>query len=656
MRASERVEDQVEQSANDGLRLRSVCELLDEKFLVPDYQRGYRWGPQQVTALLDDLAAFEQSNHDQRGYYCLQPVVVRARDGGVWEVVDGQQRLTTILLILRAQADVAALLRRRPYSISYETRPGSERFLEAPSAEQATENIDFHYMWEAYRTIQSWFDSRDGALRFDILNFLTRPDSPEKANVRVIWYPLAPTENATATFLRLNAGRIPLTSSELIRALLLRSEQSTLEEHERQQVAQDWDLLERRLQDDAYWYFLQSSTVTPATRIEYLFDLWVSLHSEVDPAVAREDPLATFFHFQRVLDNGKHEDIWRDFKRMAEVLEEWFEHPKLFHLVGYLVATAPGVARTSADLRRAGAEVLRGLLGARRTRTATAFDRHLRWLAWHRFLGTTKLPASESGLTVEALQASCDERLKELGYRSSGQDVRRALLLFNIAEVLEMVDARQDRARKRLDSDPAGADAFRAEDPGANPRFQFARFWEESWDIEHVRSVAENKPNQVKGQRIWLTQARSFVGGPAMPPQHLSKIPALIDDIDDLLTQGTPEAKKFDGVFATVREISGEPDARDDDHAISNLVLLDMTTNRSYRNAIFPVKRERIIGLDKEGTYLPPATRNVFLKYYTPNASQLLLWDQEDQKKYGDAITKALHRFFSPLAEGAAYP
>ncbi len=41
MRASERVEDQVEQSANDGLRLRSVCELLDEKFLVPDYQRGY---------------------------------------------------------------------------------------------------------------------------------------------------------------------------------------------------------------------------------------------------------------------------------------------------------------------------------------------------------------------------------------------------------------------------------------------------------------------------------------------------------------------------------------------------------------------------------------------------------------------------------------
>ena len=92
-----------------------------------------------------------------------------------------------------------------------------------------------------------------------------------------------------------------------------------------------------------------------------------------------------------------------------------------------------------------------------------------------------------------------------------------------------------------------------------------------------------------------------------------------------------------------------EGDARDDDDALSNLVLLDQSTNRSYKNAIFPVKRERIIDLDRQGTYLPPATRNVFLKYYAPDAGQLLLWDESDQQAYGEAIRTSLDRCFEPI-------
>ena len=73
------------------------------------------------------------------------------------------------------------------------------------------------------------------------------------------------------------------------------------------------------------------------------------------------------------------------------------------------------------------------------------------------------------------------------------------------------------------------------------------------------------------------------------------------------------------------------------------------STNRSYKNAIFPVKRARIIELDKQGQFVPPATRNVFLKYYSPHAAQLMLWDGADQDAYGAAIEKTLWRFFAPL-------
>ena len=103
--------------------------------------------------------------------------------------------------------------------------------------------------------------------------------------------------------------------------------------------------------------------------------------------------------------------------------------------------------------------------------------------------------------------------------------------------------------------------------------------------------------------------------------------------------------------FSQVRDLSGEAEAREDDNAVSNLALLDMGTNRSYQNAIFPVKRTRIIDLDKEGKFVPPATRNVFLKYYSPHAAQLMLWDSTDQQAYGDAINATLLRFFDPLVD-----
>ena len=65
------------------------------EFVIPSYQRGYRWEPLQVRTLLDDIYQNGQKT------YCLQPVVVRQMENGKYELIDGQQRLTTLYILIK---------------------------------------------------------------------------------------------------------------------------------------------------------------------------------------------------------------------------------------------------------------------------------------------------------------------------------------------------------------------------------------------------------------------------------------------------------------------------------------------------------------------------------------------------------------------------
>ena len=90
---------------------KTVIELFSDKrsdFLIPDYQRPYAWSESECQTLWDDLFAFaipdnniERFNDDSDEYY-LGPIVTFENRQGKQEVIDGQQRLTTLLLLLRA--------------------------------------------------------------------------------------------------------------------------------------------------------------------------------------------------------------------------------------------------------------------------------------------------------------------------------------------------------------------------------------------------------------------------------------------------------------------------------------------------------------------------------------------------------------------------
>ena len=99
-------------------------------FYVPAYQRGYRWGADEVDRLLSDIWASEG-----KPYY-LQPIVVKAMPDGRLELIDGQQRLTTLYLIFNFMQTHGLQSAGAGYTMEYETREGSQAFLQAPNADE----------------------------------------------------------------------------------------------------------------------------------------------------------------------------------------------------------------------------------------------------------------------------------------------------------------------------------------------------------------------------------------------------------------------------------------------------------------------------------------------------------------------------------------
>jgi hypothetical protein len=69
---------------------------------------------------------------------------------------------------------------------------------------------------------------------------------------------------------------------------------------------------------------------------------------------------------------------------------------------------------------------------------------------------------------------------------------------------------------------------------------------------------------------------------------------------------------------------------------------LDSGTNRGYKNSIFPVKRKVIIGKDRNGIFIPPCTKNVFLKYYSDDIGNMQVWSKEDRFWYLEEINNIL--------------
>ena len=284
---------------NNKITTKSVMELIVnnkcvEQYLIPYYQRGYRWEPRHVKYLLYDIDTF--INGGENSDYCLQPIVVTLnKDENMWEVIDGQQRLITLFLIFQC-------IGKQRYKINFLPRTKSTYFLQGINENNYNhDEPDFHYMSEAYKTIKDYFDEKLSNNPLYADKFYVAME-----RVKVIWYELdSLTEDEKIDiFNRLNIGKIPLTDAELIRSLLLSKIKIGKNKREaflrQTEISEEWNRIEHELRKDEFWYFLnEKSQKNDAAHIEFIFNLMAGCEAE---------NYTTFLWFETEINKVKKED------------------------------------------------------------------------------------------------------------------------------------------------------------------------------------------------------------------------------------------------------------------------------------------------------------------------------------------------------------
>ncbi len=593
---------------DNNISIKSISKLLQYNFFIPSYQRGYRWTDIQVTQLLEDIWQFSKRDGKSKGeFYCLQPIVVKPL-GDNYEVIDGQQRLTTVFLITKYLEDIIkfAFPNSSFTSPHYETRSDSRDFLnneKTKTVEEAQLNIDYFHIWKAYDTIKKWFENRENNVNaIDFINTLLKFQIEEQEgketdvanNVRVIWYEIDETENNNSIdiFTRLNIGKIPLTNAELIKALFLQKgnfseEKATLQQI---QIASEWDTIEKTLQDDAFWFFIYNpeNPLQYDNRIEYIFDLMKGRTKD-------SEHYHTFNEFFKDFQNSKKgnqpiDDIWLEIKKYFLTFEEWYKDYVLFHYVGYLIDCRKDINTIKIESQN-----------------------------------KSKIEFREYLKTEIRNYVHCQIDNLDFDERKDKPYIKKVLLLFNIQTVLETQKS--------------------------DMRFPFHKYKKESWDIEHVCSQTD-KTIQSNQRLTWADDILEYFTG-TNDIQKANKftadkdndVKALCNTLIELKRAEKIEDEKFNNAFGLVQKYFKEGSQTEEKNDISNLALLDATTNRSYGNSFFPIKRKRIIENDKNGIFVPICTKNLFLKYYSKQFGQAMYWTSEDANDYLEAIKTTLKDF-----------
>ncbi|MBD5829923.1 GmrSD restriction endonuclease domain-containing protein [Janibacter melonis] len=564
------------------------------EFFVAAYQRGYRWGRAEVRQLLDDIKAHARNAEKRRALptdYYLQPIVVLKRADGTWELVDGQQRLTTLFLITKYVATKFSDA-KLDYWLTYETREDSRDYLDTLDPDRRDDNIDFHHIARAYEAIVEWFGEQQsaGQAAIDLHSALSKW-------VRVIWYEAPEGTDPNELFTRLNRDRIPLTDSELIKALVLSHSGAADGKMGRQQeIAAQWDAFERDLRDEEFWAFLTRSTTRKPTHIDFLFE------SMTPHAGLRERPRYwTFGKVQEDIATRGAAEFWRDVVERHGLLTGWFRDRDLYHRIGYLVQVGDSI---------------QDLIDAATTRSHSSFRRDL------------------IRRTQERLNLTSDD-ISNLRYGKDNAKCTNVLLLMNVETVLASKD-KGSRFSFHAYVDTWSLEHIHAQNPEAFGKETERRDWLRA----HQKKIQETD---------WGAGQKSAVDG------LLERINAHLE-----LAEGKTDDAGFEEIFRSVLSLFSAPgaDLADGDlHGLGNLALLQRDLNSKLNNAVFALKREQVIALDEAGAYLLPCTRNVFLKYYTASADQQLsLWGPQDQDAYYakliDKVKPFLHRD-DTLAVGA---
>ena len=549
-------------------------------------------------------------------------------------LLDGQQRLTTIYLLL-SYLDT----RRREegydkplFTLEYATREDSADFLAkklfASEKPEVASNVDYHYMRAAYGYIKDWFTQapKHPGAAGKLIPLLLDEDG-KGPNVRVIEYHVEDDSDPIDVFLRLNQGKIPLTDAELTKALFLQSDKYDAKllpyvSPKLDLIASEWYAYEQQLSMPKFWHFISPyDAQSTAPSIRLLLELAArvelaarDLQSETsykDTTVLWDSkkythPCYTIFSDYLQGYSGEERlkkigEIWERIYTIFGLISEWYEDQELYHYVGYLMCTESSSKRFA---------LLCDLLEQAKKRTAPDFKAYLR---------------TEIGKKVRGI------RLNKLSYeeRKHSEGIHWVLLLHNIHQHI-----------------------FTSE----QIRFPFDLYTKEKWSLEHIYAQ-QSEPLRNREEQIGFIKEHiaTFREDAFGDDEETS---SLINELEGIRSQiQEPEKKESERIslFENALELitAFEVKQMGDTvplHGLQNLCLLSRGVNSALSNRTFARKREimREIVMTASQEYIPMATRRVFLKYYSASPKDNAYWRREDAEAYMEHIRSVCKHYTSP--------
>lgn len=599
---------------------------------IPEYQRGYKWSEQQVNQLLEDIYKFSLTRDDDH-FYCLQNITLfqNLEIENYLNVVDGQQRLTTVTLLLsylQANNLVEDML-------NYAVREPSNDFIQKIVANESdiiktilevetfdafivsqvdydVDYQDIYHMFIALRTIDTWFKNPNRTL--DVDNFKDIILNHVKLIVNKV-----EQVSEQELFMNLNAGKVHLDGSDLIRAILItRVAKQELEDYDVGNVQDILKLNQRRTRigweldemnnwwsnEDVKQYFQNFTRIQTGKKetikfnqeihpINLLYKIWVETKGENEITLHCFEKEEALVMYQSIL-------------KLHRILQDWFEDRKIYHFLGFLFAHSQIKIKT----------VFEQWLSTNSTRD------HFKNIWCVQQLQTAvfgKEDADKEDVGYKYWKP------KIIDYNSDNKtNWYHTLIIQKILILLDIIA----HSETRENGVPL---------PFLKPRY-FKNFKE---DKEHIFSGTPRELKEIKDLPNPIEKLNEYIDSLNIEynvSNHIAYFKYNQTAWSSLTEEEQSQAlDEFKKLIHEKRPVN----------SLGNLVLLHLTINRGFGNNAYVLKRANVIENTINGLYVRQHTVNAFIK--STSSKDLNNWTLKDVERNADNIHTTLEEFFKPI-------
>lgn len=556
-----------------------------KKYYVPLYQRGYKWTKTQITKLLTDIDTFE---YQSGKFYCVQNItLVPNSNQDCYNVVDGQQRLTTMTLLLSALGE-RDLVKQKLLFPENSIREFTNKFLqewiiagkELPGSWESLIEIDINfdhqdifYLYSGYHIIQNWLSDNKVEKEKLLLKLLN--------HVKFICNVIE-GEKEEKIFGNLNSKRIYLDGADLVRAILITrvTKESAKEEsvknivrinERRVRIGWELDHINRWWnQKDVQDYF------RPFIQLKIAGDIHFDLEKHaINQLIILYGASKSWseLSLEKIEETKNTIELYHELQALHEELVEWYNHKEIYHYLGFLFhqsETKPNFKDLISYWRD----------GCKKN---SQFSDYLLSQIKDDLFGEDDL---------EQIFNS------EQNWYHDGRLVP-ILLFLDIIEALK-----ENRNRLHVNA-----------------------FLKKENDIEHIYPQTPSNEKDKKGYVKYLQSSNLKINDDNILKNK---------NVDDL------KEDKLDYLIKTYSEIISTD-------AIGNLVLLYYRLNRSIQNKSYSYKRQRILNFYNDGHYIQPHTLKVFSRYFLDGDTEQndgKFWTQADIRQNEEHMKETLTDFF----------